>query len=69
MSTAGSARTPGYRVWRKSSFSEGNNNDCVEVAHATATVGVRDSKNSAGPSLFFAHSSWHAFLGNITPTT
>lgn len=31
MSDAGIARTPSYWVWRKSSFSEGNNNVCVEV--------------------------------------
>ncbi|GAA3057219.1 DUF397 domain-containing protein [Actinokineospora globicatena] len=35
--------------WRKSSFSGGNNGQCVELAH-TLTV-VRDSKNPTGPTL------------------
>lgn len=34
--------------WRKSSYSGGDNGDCVEVAYAGA---VRDSKNPAGPAL------------------
>jgi hypothetical protein len=35
-------------VWRKSSFSGGNNGDCVELANTGA---VRDSKNPVGPHL------------------
>lgn len=35
--------------WRKSSFSAGNNGDCVEVAHTLGAV--RDSKNAQGPML------------------
>lgn len=34
--------------WRKSSFSGGDNGDCVELAN---TGGVRDSKNPDGPRL------------------
>lgn len=34
-------------IWRKSSVS-GDNTQCVELAHAGM---VRDSKNSAGPTL------------------
>lgn len=34
--------------WRKSSYSAGNNGNCVEVAFAGA---VRDSKNPSGPAL------------------
>ncbi|MFJ5609986.1 DUF397 domain-containing protein [Streptomyces sp. NPDC093221] len=48
--------------YRKSSYSaqEGN---CVEVA-ATAGGGraVRDSKDPAGPSLYFTPTEWTAFL-------
>jgi uncharacterized protein DUF397 len=49
--------------WRTSSFSGGSGN-CVEVAIAVAVgaVGVRDSKNSAGPILDFPPSQWRSFL-------
>jgi hypothetical protein len=35
--------------WRKSSFSGGNNGDCVEVANTLDAL--RDSKNPDGPPL------------------
>lgn len=35
-------------TWRKSSFSGGDNGDCVELARSGA---VRDSKNPDGPVL------------------
>ncbi|MFC8525741.1 DUF397 domain-containing protein [Nocardia sp. NPDC057227] len=51
--------------WFKSSFS-GGNNDCVEVAHlGEGLVGVRDSKNAAGPALVFAPGEWAAFTAGI----
>ncbi|TLF73526.1 DUF397 domain-containing protein [Nocardia cyriacigeorgica] len=48
--------------WFKSTRSVGGN-DCVEVAHlGRGRVGVRDSKNPAGPALVFTPSGWDAFL-------
>lgn len=48
--------------WFKSSYS-GGGNDCVEVAHLDGgLVGVRDSKDAAGPALVFTPSEWDAFL-------
>ena len=51
--------------WIKSSLSFANGN-CVEVASLPDDeVGVRDSKNSAGPVLRFTAEEWHAFLGGV----
>jgi hypothetical protein len=48
--------------WRKSSHSGNPNGDCVEVAFGAAAVGVRDSKNVAGPRLAFSAGSWRKFV-------
>ncbi|HVB41120.1 MAG TPA: DUF397 domain-containing protein [Streptosporangiaceae bacterium] len=51
--------------WIKSSLSFANSN-CVEVANLTeGEIGVRDSKDSAGPVLRFTSDEWHAFLGGV----
>ena len=50
-------------AWRKSSYSEGGANDCVEVADGYAgVVPVRDSKTLSGRPLVFADASWLAFV-------
>ncbi len=52
-------------AWMKSSLSFANG-DCVEVAGlADGTIGVRDSKDSAGPVLRFTSGEWQAFLGGV----
>jgi hypothetical protein len=38
-------------TWRKSTRSGGQSGQCVEVAGLTGIVGIRDSKNPAGPKL------------------
>lgn len=49
--------------WRKSTKSGGNGGDCVEVADNLAgVVGVRDSKDPAGPALTFAPAAWRRFV-------
>ncbi|MFI5718192.1 DUF397 domain-containing protein [Nocardia sp. NPDC051750] len=50
--------------WYKSSFSQADG-DCVEVAHVADAVGVRDSKDPAGPALVFAPSAWNAFIRRV----
>lgn len=49
--------------FRKSSFSEMGS--CVEVAEVADGVVVRDSKNPAGPMLWFSAMEWTAFLYGV----
>ncbi|WP_031479169.1 DUF397 domain-containing protein [Streptomyces bicolor] len=61
-------RTPDLStaVWRKSSYSEGGANDCVEVADGyPGIVPVRDSKAPEGGVLVFGASSWSAFAQGV----
>ncbi|MFQ6226138.1 DUF397 domain-containing protein [Nocardia sp. NPDC002869] len=51
--------------WFKSSYSQPSG-DCVEVAHTTDAVGVRDSKDPAGPVLVFAPAEWDTFIREIS---
>jgi hypothetical protein len=49
--------------WRKSSYSGGTGGtDCVEVAFVASEVGVRDSKNTDGPTLVFPTTTWRTFV-------
>ncbi|MBI0296143.1 DUF397 domain-containing protein [Streptomyces sp. PRKS01-29] len=53
-------------VWRKSSYSNGDGGDCVEVAdHLPGFVPVRDSKDPDGPALVFPAGSWAAFIASL----
>ncbi|MDP9870370.1 MULTISPECIES: DUF397 domain-containing protein [Streptosporangium] len=49
--------------WRKSSRSNGNGGECVEVAdNLPGVVGVRDSTDPSGPALAVSRPSWGAFI-------
>jgi hypothetical protein len=49
-------------TWRKSTRS-GTQGDCVEVAdNLPGVIGVRDSKDPAGPVLTFDPRSWRSFV-------
>lgn len=53
-------------AWRRSSYSNQEGGNCVEVAHGfPGAVPVRDSKAPNGPSLSFGASSWAAFIGEL----
>jgi hypothetical protein len=53
-------------VWRKSSRSNGQGGNCVEVAdNLPDVVAVRDSKDPAGPVMVFGREAWSAFLGDV----
>jgi uncharacterized protein DUF397 len=54
-----------FTQWRKSSYSNPNGNECVEVSFSNA-VGMRDSHHPHGAVLVFDHSEWTAFLDGIT---
>ncbi|MFC7828545.1 DUF397 domain-containing protein [Streptomyces sp. NPDC057375] len=50
-------------VWRKSTYSDGGANNCVEVGDGCPDfVPVRDSKVPHGRVLLFGTSPWMAFL-------
>lgn len=52
-------------AWFKSSRSGGDKN-CVEVAFlADGAVGIRDSKNPAGPALVVGPAAWDSFLASV----
>ncbi|MBV7696849.1 DUF397 domain-containing protein [Streptomyces sp. TRM70350] len=53
-------------VWRKSSYSDGGANNCVEVADGyPGIVPVRDSKAPDGPLIVFGAASWTAFVTDM----
>ncbi|MEV7420039.1 DUF397 domain-containing protein [Streptomyces sp. NPDC089919] len=49
--------------WRKSSYSTGDGDACVEVAATPGTVHVRDSKDADGPVIDLAPATWAALTG------
>ncbi|MFI1923225.1 DUF397 domain-containing protein [Streptomyces sp. NPDC020377] len=50
-------------AWFKSSYSSGPDGEsCVEIAITTATIHVRDSKHTAGPSLRLSPGAWADFV-------
>jgi hypothetical protein len=51
--------------WRKSTRSDHQGGDCVEVASATDDIMVRDSKDPCGPRLTFSRTTFRAFTQNI----
>ncbi|TDQ54317.1 DUF397 domain-containing protein [Actinorugispora endophytica] len=53
------------REWRKSSYSSGVNNNCVEVAGGTGTVSVRDTQNRGLGKIDFTSAAWASFLRDL----
>ncbi|MEV4496553.1 DUF397 domain-containing protein [Micromonospora arborensis] len=52
--------------WRKSTRSGASGGNCVEVAdNLPGVVGVRDSKDPAGPALAFGPAAWRAFVAQV----
>ncbi|MGW0823637.1 DUF397 domain-containing protein [Streptomyces sp. NPDC002845] len=51
--------------WSKSSYSGGDQGDCLEVARGHAGVPVRDSKAVTGPAVTFSAGGWAAFVDAV----
>ncbi len=52
--------------WRKSSYSGGSENTCIEVSDGfPGIVPVRDSKNPQGPAILFPASGWTSFVSAV----
>ncbi|GHD99942.1 DUF397 domain-containing protein [Streptomyces alanosinicus] len=57
---------PGTATWRKSSYSDGGANNCVEVADGyPGVIPVRDSKTPASRPLVLSTASWAGFVEGI----
>jgi hypothetical protein len=53
-------------VWRKSSHSNGDGGNCIEVAdNFPGVIPVRDSKDPHGPALIFRASAWTSFVAGV----
>jgi hypothetical protein len=50
--------------WRKSSYSDANGGDCVEVATSDAVL-VRDTASREGVTLSVTAGAWAAFLSAL----
>lgn len=49
-------------AWLKSSYSTGEGGNCIEITALNTKVGIRDSKNTAGPALVVPTGAWSAFV-------
>lgn len=54
-----------FTTWRTSSYSGSNGGDCVEVAHANAAVGIRDSKERGPGQLTVGARTWAQLCATV----
>lgn len=53
-------------TWRKSSYSNGDGGNCLEVADGhPGLVPVRDSKRPDGPALLLNAAAWAPFIASV----
>ncbi|MBQ0866557.1 DUF397 domain-containing protein [Streptomyces smyrnaeus] len=53
-------------VWRKSSYTNGEGGNCVEIAEGfPGVMPVRDSKRPDGPAVVFPIGGWAAFVAAV----
>jgi len=48
-------------VWRKSTYSDGNGGECVELASDSGVILVRDTTNRIGATLSVPAAAWRRF--------
>ncbi|MFE9848567.1 DUF397 domain-containing protein [Streptomyces sp. NPDC005576] len=53
-------------AWFKSSYSGSDGDACIEVAHGTTAIHVRDSKDQRSPELALSPAAWDAFVSYAT---
>lgn len=51
--------------WRKSSYSGGTQNNCVELDRSLSRTHVRDSKSPAAGALTLRPAAWAALAGQL----
>jgi hypothetical protein len=51
--------------WRKSSFSGGSDDNCLEVAFVGTSIATRDSKDPARSTQVYDRGEWKAFLAGV----
>lgn len=56
-------------AWRKSSYSDVNPDNCVQIAWTGGRIMVRDTKSREYATLRFTPASWAAFLTKAGPWT
>ena len=54
-----------HMSWRKSSYSNGGANACVEVGTSIDRVAVRDTRDRGGVTLTVPAAAWTAFLSTL----
>ncbi|MFE9368652.1 DUF397 domain-containing protein [Streptomyces sp. NPDC006711] len=67
---AGTAVDLDIARWCRSSYSNGDGGNCVEVAHnLPGVVPVRDSKVLGGPAIVIAARAWTSFVTGVKDGT
>jgi hypothetical protein len=49
--------------WKKTTRTQFEGENCVEVAFVDQAIAVRDARDPDGPALIFTVAEWEAFLG------
>ncbi|GAB3651789.1 hypothetical protein GCM10027589_08820 [Actinocorallia lasiicapitis] len=56
---------PSGLSWRTSTYTNANNNDCVELAATTNTIHIRDTKNRDAATLRLHKGAMRSFIARL----